>query len=144
MSAKRIPSARFGSPVCQVCRMPLCPCAGRITRSSGPSDHRWSEPRPIAPPSRRYRLAALSLLIKTHTERDGHSPRSPAPIGPIRRYFYMLAASHVGTQPPSTGTQSRRIFDYCVLKEKRAFMRSKMGEKVEKCKKKTKFISSRF
>ena len=36
-----------------------------------------------------------------------------------RGYFCILTASHFGTQPPSNGTQPRRIFDYCVPKEKR-------------------------
>ena len=35
-----------------------------------------------------------------------------------RGYFYVLTASHFGTQPPSAGTQPRQIFDHCVPKEK--------------------------
>ena len=49
--------------------------------------------------------------------------------------FYILTASHLGTKSPSTGTQPRRICEYCVPKEKRTFMQSKMRRKVEECKK---------
>ena len=39
--------------------------------------------------------------------------------------FYMLTASHFGTKLPSTGKQPRRIFYYCVPKEKRSQARLK-------------------
>ena len=47
--------------------------------------------------------------------------RVPLPTA-CRGYFYILTASDFATQPLSTGTQPQRIFDYCVPKEKRAFM----------------------
>ena len=49
--------------------------------------------------------------------------------------FFMLTVSHFGTQPPSTGTQPRRIFDCCVPKGKRVFMQNKIRVKMKDAKK---------
>ena len=63
--------------------------------------------------------ATASRTVSQNTRRDGAMLKSFALCAKGRGYFYMLTASHFGTQPPSAGTQAPPDFRSLRPKRKR-------------------------